>query len=1368
MIAHSIINNYYCVLIFILNILGGPLLQISSTSVAMVGQQGKRASRMRASPGTKSHWWRKLYNLNARSRLQEVGGSFNCTEKFSMLVSCHRGYGSVAFYAVFSLFILAFLYAIWKIVSAHSRSGRRPGSGSSTTVTKISPTAHAPTGYVSNTENGFDGFHQRVKNIRPFQGEGPERAPSSGMFSPQENEVRSKIPSTPKNMGFPMTRDSLVGRPSSPWPIGSAGTRITSDYPNLLDTSHTQWSDIPSSSPTGLNPYFQLPFPRESSDVPGLPFSSSGFTPGPYNNINPLKFYNGRGFLLPFPRTNDSLNVPSPSFSPTSKTVPESSYGNSYYGDGDIDNSKERVRTSPSPLISFLSEGPNNEYRSKAHIKDSWRKHEKSYRKTRRHKKKKNSEGRTKGNFARNHHSMYHRQEKRKQKPSHFKKKKHHFKTKSRTENRQLRGHSDKRVGVSSNGHESLRKKEHRVFKGRVADYRSQLHIHPHRKVGNQEKLKLRSYHGSVGRHKPSPDGSGTNVRVSLARHRILNSRLYRIYRRHHSVNEEIQGKWQVSRHHVRTCKLIDHHRTRGTVKVSRTKHKNKGYLHTVLVCRPVTLRLRKKKNPGGRSALRYAQLCQKKWYITKGVIHVRRVSNKGAGIPNYVVYVCAPWYARAKKLLPVEGKGTKVWKITRDVIRDMKRMDHGFENHKHRAYPSKHAHKHVSDKSKSKNEKRKDKGRERATGLKANTKMVDSHHSHRRKKAKGKNHREFDIGKSVKKTAELKGKRKEETGQAKASRKKVSVFAGGKTERYDSDKAFYSKLLKVLRLAKIYSKKNKNRTYDNNIFDSLEAVLIQSQNSIINSTQKTKNSTIKNMTHGETSIKNSSANSFKHKGGLQSREFVQKLLRKLLPVVLKSIHGDGDESKPVTRKLANPTTTPATTRTTPTVRTTPTTSPTQPSRSTIASNSNVETVLKHLLPQLLKKSRQPENHTRQVQKPRRKPIPTTPSAQKSQPKTIIPESTVRRLLARLGLKGLDSNTLTNHILAKVSAVTSKVLAKPTQRQSTISWTSTLSSAPPVRQELTRPAPTFSVTTIEAPSTARQPVSSAQPASLLPQRPSSQGTSQQSTFLPFSPKFTPLSPPHPTISPAVPHPISAAPSYSTQIPINNVNLYPNQASSDPYSRNILCFGDSLTSGYYNHGQAFHPYSQRLGQLLNSDRKLRYYVKTSGKVREMAHGSMAKRLPEVLGNSSRFDWVIILGGTNDVAHVKNFGDDDSFMNQLINVWTPQIVRDIELLHEISHKYGARTVLLTIPESAYEAWPQFKTLWVMRNKLNADLREYALRSQGSVVLCDLATKLPRHSLSPEVQALLWNDHLHLTPYGYDKMAEIVYQCIKPYLN
>ena len=224
----------------------------------------------------------------------------------------------------------------------------------------------------------------------------------------------------------------------------------------------------------------------------------------------------------------------------------------------------------------------------------------------------------------------------------------------------------------------------------------------------------------------------------------------------------------------------------------------------------------------------------------------------------------------------------------------------------------------------------------------------------------------------------------------------------------------------------------------------------------------------------------------------------------------------------------------------------------------------------------------------------------------------------------------------------------------------------------------------------------------------------------------------------------------------------------NPNSYETSSINILCFGDSLTSGYYNHGRGKHPYSIRLNQLLNAGGQHHFKIVTQGKVGEMVHGSMTKRLPKVLNQGLRFDWVIILGGTNDVAHVKNFGDDEEFTRELINVWSPKIVKDIEKLHETARRYGARTVLITIPETAYELWPEFQSIRYMRLSVNSALRQYVTQVRDTTVLCDLAVKLPRSSLSSELRKFYWNDHIHLNPVGYDKMAEIIGQCIRPYLT
>ena len=53
------------------------------------------------------------------------------------------------------------------------------------------------------------------------------------------------------------------------------------------------------------------------------------------------------------------------------------------------------------------------------------------------------------------------------------------------------------------------------------------------------------------------------------------------------------------------------------------------------------------------------------------------------------------------------------------------------------------------------------------------------------------------------------------------------------------------------------------------------------------------------------------------------------------------------------------------------------------------------------------------------------------------------------------------------------------------------------------------------------------------------------------------------------------------------------NLTPAAAAARKKMVRILCFGDSLTEGFYHHGLKFHPYTTRLTKLLN-DSKPGYY------------------------------------------------------------------------------------------------------------------------------------------------------------------------------
>ena len=1367
----------------------------------MVGEQESRRSGTGGSGTTsvpQSYRWKRIQNMNARSRLQEVSGSLNCAEKFSSLVSCHRGYGSVAFYAVFSLFILTFLYTIWKIVSAHSRSARRPGSSNSTSPAVLSPTAHTPTDYASahawiKTGNIFDHFHQSVKNLRPF----PQGKPSPTVYYPPENKERDKISSVNNNVDYPTRGNVLVGNPSPTWPTSGGATKSFYDYyPGSINTVQPQvdyppYPTVPSPTlryPATFNPYRRLPFPGGVNSR--LPFGAEASNLIPYN-VNSMGIYNKNAALLSSPLANISYRAPY--HFPTNKnTLPQSFYDNAFYGDSTFQNADGGAQTSPSPLISFLTESSHDTNKSKHHFKKSRKKRKKSRRKVTKHNKKKRNhsrkhieyeyiediDGKTKSTDEKKARSARNREMNGNRKAfKHLRKnyhkekinKDHHYgkTTGSKRLKPNPRKYKRKRISTKAQVKHQGRKNLKEYKKLRFISHKHKRTNIPHPQKTTQASYPKSWTHDNHMQHFRRQKHFRAHHVSHRRQHNFFNFKLYRRYRKHHTVNDEIHGKWKISRHRVRTCKRISQFSTRGTVKITRTSGHNRRFLHTLLICRPVRLRV-KQGHHRRRYSLKYAQLCNKKWYVTKGVVHVLKApSNDQDEIPRYNVRICEPSYAHEMKLVPAEGKDTKVWSISEQLVRKMEKED--VKKFSVKSVLTKNRHKHNHRKGKLIHRKKKNKVKAKERGVTSN-KWTGGHNTH--KTATNKRHRHHES-----KTVHNDSKRvkqhqlKKSHGNKKAKHELKKKLASGNKKKdstgktkgviVNSDKIFYQKLLKVLKLAKMRGMKRANSTTSSNVFDSLEAVLTQSQSGTKKSLQS-KNNTKTEMLRSRkknkmTKQKASQKDSLKHAQRIQRKSnnnTIQKLLAKILPAVVGIINGDANAGKSAITTLTTKPTKPTTTQKTST-STTPTSQ--TPTLKTKANDNNVEDIMKNILPLLLKRAGKAQGNPRLKSKPKeqkpRRPLPS--KQQKSQPTRTADKSGLTSILASLGLGKLASNSLRNTISAKETVVTNKPAVKPTQRSTIALLKTTLLPKIPVQPPTTRSTPTPSVTTIQAPPSLTHPDTPAV------QSISSPAISQISSVgLPPGPPSGPSSAQLPAT-----HQGSVI---STLVSPLQSAISPRVFNSDPYSRSILCFGDSLTSGFYNHGHNFHPYSQRLSQLLNSEGRIKYYIKTSGKVREMAHGSMARRLPEVLGNSSRFDWVIILGGTNDVAHVKNFGDDDSFMNQLISIWKPRIVRDIEVLHEIAHRYGARTVLLTIPETAYEAWPNYKTLWVMRNRLNEDLRDYARRSQGSVVLCDLANQLPRHSLSLQAQSMLWNDHLHLTPYGYDKMADIVYQCLKLYLN
>eukprot|EP00466_Bigelowiella_natans_P013980 jgi/Bigna1/77855/fgenesh1_pg.50_\ len=199
---------------------------------------------------------------------------------------------------------------------------------------------------------------------------------------------------------------------------------------------------------------------------------------------------------------------------------------------------------------------------------------------------------------------------------------------------------------------------------------------------------------------------------------------------------------------------------------------------------------------------------------------------------------------------------------------------------------------------------------------------------------------------------------------------------------------------------------------------------------------------------------------------------------------------------------------------------------------------------------------------------------------------------------------------------------------------------------------------------------------------------------------------------------------------------------------------ILCLGDSLTRGYFMNGYKHHPYSHRLGDLLKERKDgVKYTVYNQGingfkavHMKDLYSAAVKERLESKKGSTDRwegkaFDIVIILGGINDLCCMT----------------TPEkVFQGLKETHLAAVEDGAITVALTVAEHF-----QQKTHGASLEKKIAELNKM-IKSLGSskTHVIDFGAKFPYFSLSEEDKRDLWDDGLHYTPQGYDRMGEIVY--------
>jgi len=200
-------------------------------------------------------------------------------------------------------------------------------------------------------------------------------------------------------------------------------------------------------------------------------------------------------------------------------------------------------------------------------------------------------------------------------------------------------------------------------------------------------------------------------------------------------------------------------------------------------------------------------------------------------------------------------------------------------------------------------------------------------------------------------------------------------------------------------------------------------------------------------------------------------------------------------------------------------------------------------------------------------------------------------------------------------------------------------------------------------------------------------------------------------------------------------------------------KRILAIGDSLTEGYFADGRKFHPYTTSLERRLNTAFNFtRFEVINEGITGDCALDTITRKLPEVLiRETNLLDLVIILIGVGS-------------LNKLNCSKRHDAAQDIIKMHKLVHKAGLTSVVMTIPE-CLELDQKHNKERVLTNK---KIRKFAKKNKQNTWFYDLSKKLPMTSLFDFDRKVYWDDSVHPSEVGYDKIGFLLFNLIKKKLK
>ncbi|KAF4161812.1 hypothetical protein CNMCM6936_002965 [Aspergillus lentulus] len=202
---------------------------------------------------------------------------------------------------------------------------------------------------------------------------------------------------------------------------------------------------------------------------------------------------------------------------------------------------------------------------------------------------------------------------------------------------------------------------------------------------------------------------------------------------------------------------------------------------------------------------------------------------------------------------------------------------------------------------------------------------------------------------------------------------------------------------------------------------------------------------------------------------------------------------------------------------------------------------------------------------------------------------------------------------------------------------------------------------------------------------------------------------------------------------------------------------ILCFGNSLTAGYYHFGCDYHPYALTLKDKLQAAfPTTTFTIDVDGLPGDLVISPVGTFLPRIQAkfDGSNYDWVIILGGTKHVTSCLWLEGPGANVSSDLGRGYPvsKIYPALQEAWEVALDSGANVLVLTIPECSAVS----TTLDARRDEVNSSILSH--KAEGFHAF-DLHGIVPYHNATEEFRKKIWDDGLHLTAEGYKLVGEVV---------